>query len=170
MDTFEKITDDEYIQLINTNRAKLYKVAIAILKNDDDACDAIQEALLSSYKNLDSLKNKNYFLTWLTRILINKCYEIINKNKRNNNITEFTTENDLKYYDTYKIESRVESTLNKIDSDLREIVILYYYNQYTVQEIADILGIHLGTVKSRLFRARKQIGEIIKEEEGEIYE
>ena len=57
--------------------------------------------------------------------------------------------------------------LNKIDKDLKEIVILYYYDELSVNEIAEILEIPKGTVKSRLSRAREQIGKIIKKEEGE---
>ena len=79
----ESIMDKElFIELINKNRLKLYKTAISILKNDDDANDAIQETLLSSYKNYQNLKDKNLFNTWITRILINKCYDIINKKKK----------------------------------------------------------------------------------------
>lgn len=170
MEVSTKISKEEYVELINKNRTKLYKTAISILKNDDDACDAIQEALVNSYKHLDSLKNKEYFMTWLTRILINVCYSIINKNKKITYIDRTITEETQGYYDTYKVESTVESTLNKIDDDLREIVILYYYDDMSVSEISEILNIPTGTVKSRLSRARKSIEEIIKREDGEIYD
>ena len=169
METFNSISEEEYIELINQNRAKLYKTAMAILKNDDDACDAIQEALMSSYKNLQSLQNKQYFVTWLTRILINKCYDIIAKNKKISYVDGEVTENTAGYYDTYKVESSLENTLNKIDKDLREVVVLYYYDELSVSEIANILLIPDGTVKSRLSRARLQISKIIEKEEGEIY-
>lgn len=72
-----------FIQSINQNRLKMYKTAIAILKNEDDANDAIQDALYSAYKNYYNLKEKSYFSTWIIRILINKCYDIINKKKKN---------------------------------------------------------------------------------------
>lgn len=168
MNVSSNISDDEFIELINNNRNKLYKTAISILKNDDDACDAIQEALMSSYKNLDSLKNKEYFLTWLTRILINACYRIINKNKRVVSVDGTVTEETFGYYDTYKIESSLENVLNQIDDELREIVVLYYYNDLAVEEISSILNIPSGTVKSRLSRARNKIKEIIKRKEGEL--
>lgn len=168
MEVSNKITEQEYIELINSNRTKLYKTAIAILKNDDDACDAIQEALMSSYKNLDSLKNKQYFVTWITRILINKCYDIIAKNRKVSYVDGEVTENTASYYDTYKVESSLESTLNKIDKDLKEVVVLYYYDELSIEEISNILLIPDGTVKSRLSRARIQISKIIEKEEGDI--
>lgn len=156
-----------FIELINKNRLKLYKTAISILKNDDDANDAIQETLLSSYKNYQNLKDKNLFTTWITRILINKCYDIINKKKKIVYIEDSTIENTASYYDKYKTDSLLENVLNKLDDELREITLLYYYDDLSTAAISEILNIPAGTVKSRLSRARSKILEIIKKEEGE---
>ena len=82
---------------------KMYKTAIAILKNEDDANDAIQEALYSAYKNYYNLKEKNYFSTWIIRILINKCYDIINKNKKIAYIDDSITQNTTGVEDNYEI-------------------------------------------------------------------
>ena len=157
-----------FIQSINENRLKMYKTAIAILKNEDDANDAIQEALYSAYKNYHNLKEKAYFSTWIIRIVINKCYDIINKNKKIAYIDDSITENTTGIEDNYEVENSLEWVLNRIDKDLKEIVVLYYYDEISVSEIAKILEIPQGTVKSRLSRARIQIGEIIKKEEGEF--
>ena len=62
---------ETFENLVSTVKLKLYKTAMSILKNDDDACDAIQETLLSAYKNMDKLQNKQFFSTWIIRILIN---------------------------------------------------------------------------------------------------
>lgn len=154
--------------LISTMKVKMYKTAMAILKNDDDACDAIQEALMSAYRNFGSLQNKSYFSTWIIRILINKCYDIIQKNKKVtylNNKLEMN-END-RYYDTYSVESDVERILNSIDKDLKIVTVLYYFDELSVKEISEMLNIPEGTVKSRLSRARDKIYDILKKEEGE---
>ncbi|MBP3595967.1 MAG: RNA polymerase sigma factor [Clostridia bacterium] len=164
----ESIMDKElFIELINQNRLKLYKTAISILKNDDDANDAIQETLLSSYKNYQNLKDKKLFTTWIIRILINKCYDIINKKKKIVYIEDSTIENTTSYYDKYQTDSILENVLNKIDDELREITLLYYYDDLSTAAISEILNIPPGTVKSRLSRARSKILEIIKKEEGE---
>ena len=160
---------EQFIELINANRLKMYKTAISILKNEDDANDAIQDALYSAYKNYENLKDKKLFVTWLIRILINKCYDIINKNKKVVYIDDDSTiENTYGKSDTYDVENSLDWVLNKIDKDLKEIVVMYYYDELSVTEIADILEIPNGTVKSRLSRARSQISEIMKKEEGEI--
>lgn len=169
MENTEEISKEEYVELINENRAKMYKTAMAILRNDEDACDAIQEALLSSYKSLKNLKNKDFFVTWITRILINKCYDIIQKNKKIVYVDDQITENTLGYYDTYKTESTLEYVISRLDEELRQIVVLYYYDELKVGEISNILLIPEGTVKSRLSRARKKIEEVLEKEEGEKF-
>ncbi len=161
--------NEAFEQLIEANKLKMYKVAKSILKNEDDVCDAIQNALMSAYTNLNKLQNNQFFSTWLIRILINKSYDIANKNQRlYTNVTdidEYNTNDNLKSYDSYASESLVENVLTKIDDDLKTITVLYYYNDYSVNEIAMILDIPEGTVKSRLSRARSKIYEIIKSEE-----
>ena len=164
----KEINDNqEFINLINENRLKLYKTAMAILKNDDDASDAIQETLLSAYKNISNLKNKEYFTTWLITILRNKCFDLIKKNKKMVYVDDTVIENTEKYYDTYKEESSLEKCINQLEDELREITVYYYYDELSVKEIAGIVNIPEGTVKSRLSRARSKLKEIIEKEEGE---
>lgn len=80
--------DELFNELIIPLKAKLYKTGMAILKNDDDVCDALQEALISGYKNLEKLEKEEYFFTWMIRIMINKCYDIIKNNKKIININQ----------------------------------------------------------------------------------
>ena len=159
---------ESFERLVNTVKVKLYKTGMAILKNDDDVCDAIQETLLSAYRNFDSLREKQYFSTWITRILINKCYDIIKKNKKVAYLNEqMEVEEDGFYYDRYKEDSIVEKVLSQISSDLKLVTVLYYYDEFSVKEISEMLNIPEGTVKSRLARARDKMYEIMKMEEGE---
>lgn len=156
-----------FARLIESVKLKIYKTGISILKNDDDACDAIQETLISAYKNIGTLNNPEYFTTWIIRIMVNKCYDIIRKNKKVVYLNEkMQLENDA-YYQRYCDESELEGILNQIDTDLRIVTVLYYYDDLSVAEIAEILDIPEGTVKSRLSRARDRIFKILKKEEGE---
>ena len=158
--------NESFEYLIEKSKTKMYKTAMAILKNDDDACDAIQDALLSAYKNFDNLREKQYFSTWIIRILINKCYDTISKNKKVININQqLEKNNNDSYYDFYKEESLLETTLSQIDSDLKIVTVLYYYDDFSIKDISNALNIPEGTVKSRLSRARNQIYEVIKREE-----
>ncbi len=159
---------EAFERLINTVKVKLYKTGMAILKNDDDVCDAIQETLMSAYKNFGSLKEVQFFDTWITRILINKCYDIIKKNKKVAYLNEqMEVEANESYYDRYKEDSTVERVLSQINPELKLVTVLYYYDEFSVKEISEMLNIPEGTVKSRLARARDKIYEILKMEEGE---
>ena len=160
------VNEEKFINLINENRLKMYKTAMAILKNSEDVNDAIQDAILSAYKNINNLENINYFTTWIITILRNKCFDIIKKNKRVLQFDETILENQEKYYDIYKVESSLERTLNKLDEDLREVTVLYYYDELNIKDIASIINIPEGTVKSSLSRARDNIKKILEEEGG----
>ena len=160
-------TDKEtFSTLIESVKLKLYKTGMSILRNDDDTCDAIQETLIAAYQKYNTLENKEFFNTWIIRIMINKCYDIIRKNKQVTNINQKLMETADPYYEMYCNESEVEHILNMLDSDLKTVSILYYYDDLSIAEIAETLNIPEGTVKSRLSRARSKINEIYEAEKG----
>lgn len=156
-----------FSNLIVKVKYKLYKTGMAILKNDDDTCDAIQETLIKAYKNIKTLNSNEYFTTWIVRILINQCYDIIRKNDKIVSMNEKLQTNLNTYYELYSQESSLEYVLNMLDKDLKLVTVLYYYDDLSVSTISEILNIPEGTVKSRLSRAREKIYTILKEEEGE---
>ena len=121
---------EAFNSLIEENKIKMYKTAKAILKNEDDICDAIQETLISVYTNLNKLKENKFFSTWIIRILINKCYDIISKNKKVGNVIDISEAQDVKTYDKYDSDSIVNKALNEIDEDLKVITVLYYYDRF----------------------------------------
>jgi RNA polymerase sigma-70 factor, ECF subfamily len=148
-----------FISLINFSRPTMYKVAKSILKNDEDCADAIQESILKSFKSLKTLKNPQYFKTWLTRILINECSKILNQRK--NKVLLEQQNLSISHEDTYK-DMEVWQAVKSLEDDIRTIVVLYYFEDISVKEIASILDIPQGTVKSRLSRARERLGQILK--------
>lgn len=72
---------DAFTELMRSQMQNMYKAARAILNRDEDVADAISDTILACWEHLGSLKQAGYFRTWMTRILINKCYEQIRKNK-----------------------------------------------------------------------------------------
>ena len=120
---------EAFNELIEIHKIKMYKTAKAILNNEDDICDAIQETLLSIYKNINKLNEVKYFSTWAKRILINKCYDIIAKNKKTGNVVDITEVQEVKTYYKYNTDSVVEKALNEIDEDLKVVTVLYYYDR-----------------------------------------
>ena len=139
---------DAFCRLMDENVQSMYKIAAAYLKNDEDVADAIQDTILSCYENLKSLKQNRYFKTWMIRILINKCKDMIQKNAA----------------------MEWAQVLETLDSKYRLVVLLYYMEGFSVREISDALDMKESTVKSRLHRGRKQIAEMYgyKVKEGRV--
>ena len=158
--------EEELLEIIKKNKTQLYKVAKSILNDEEDINDAIQETLINAYNKIDTLKNKKYIETWITRILINKCYDIIDKNKVHERKVQKAIDTYSNYEnDNFEQRTIVQKAVSQIDEDLKLIVIMYYYNQFSVKEISKIMGIPSGTVKSKLSRARTKLYEILKREE-----
>lgn len=161
--------NEAFSRVIIQHKEAMYKTAITILKSEDDAYDALQEALIKMYKNISKLENKEAFNFWSRRIIVNCCYDLINKNKKVVDINSKLMENfEEAREDIYDCDDSLVKLLEKIDSDLRLTVTLYYYNDLSTKEIGQILQIPVGTVKSRLSRAREKLYELLKEERREI--
>lgn len=160
---------EAFSRVIIKNKEAMYKTAIVILKNEDDAYDALQEALIKMYRNISKLENKEAFNFWSRRIIVNCCYDLISKNKKVVDITTKITENfEETREDIYNCEDTLVQTLERIEPDLRLTTTLYYYNDLSTKEIAEILQIPIGTVKSRLARAREKLYQILQEERREV--
>lgn len=145
---------DAFTLLMEQNGKSMYKVARAILKNDDDVADAMQETVLTCWEKIDSLKKDELFRTWLIRILINKCNVIYRQRKAvisDENIPEAAV-----WEDEY---ANVEwkELLNCLEEKYRTVIVLYYVEGFKVREIADILQVGESTVKNRLVTARQKM-------------
>ncbi len=160
---------EAFAELIEEYKLPIYKTAKAILKDEDDVCDAIQDTALSIYKNIKNLKSEKYFKTWVIRITINKCNDILSKHKLNSEKKEKVTISSTLQHNSFdnKIVEKtdLELALNSLSQELRLTTILYYYNDFSISDISNILNISKGTVKSRIFRAREKLYQILSEEE-----
>jgi len=166
--------EEAFAKLIEEYKLPIYKTAKAILKDEDDVCDAIQDTALSIYKNISNLKNEKYFKTWVIRITINKCYDIIAKRKLNNEkvlkVQSNISQTNISFDNNVIVNTDLERTLDLLDEDLKTVTVLYYYNDLSISEISNILNIPKGTVKSRVFRAREKLYEILSKEEVDTNE
>lgn len=145
---------EAFLELMNNNSLAMYKVARAILNNDDNAADAIQNTILICFEKIHTLKKQEYFKTWLIRILINECNRILQHYQREKlpgDIPETMSQ------DPSIAEFEFKEMLNLIDEKYRLILILYYLEGFKIPEIAKLLEMNKNTVKTRLARAREQI-------------
>ena len=142
-----------FIQLVESNKQSMYKIARSYLSNDEDIADAIQDAIESCWRNLDQLEKPAYFRTWMTRILIHKCIDIIRKNRREHPVSDFPEYGaEHKDLDNYEFSELMKS----LDEKYRTILLLYYGEVFKISEIAQLLDMEENTVKTRLSRGRQK--------------
>ena len=150
----KKHNKEAFVKLVENYQGSMYKTAIAILQNDEDAADAIQETILICWEKIGSLRNAKYLKTWMTRILIHQCYAIYRENKR-----MVAADNLPDIMDGSENYGDIEwqEMLSYLNEKQRIVVELYYGQQFKVREIAEILQIGQSAVKSRLQAARKTL-------------
>lgn len=153
--------NEAFLELINENKLNIYRVARGILSNEHDIEDAIQNTVIKAYEKINTLKKNEFFRTWLVRILINECNEIIRRNKRVVSINE--SNHEERYNDCYE-NIDLTKAINSLSEELRITTVLFYFEDMSIKDIASVLNIPNGTVRSRLSRARKILREVIGED------
>lgn len=158
---------DAFVRLVKDAELTMYRVAKSMVKTDEACADALQETILKAYGSLRSVKEPRYFKTWLVRILINVCNQMLRTNRQVVLIEEWmdTPAASSSSYDKVEIQEAVDS----LEDDHRVIVTLYYFHDLSIKEIAQSLDIREGTVKSRLNRARNKLARFFgvnQREEG----
>lgn len=138
----------------------LFLVAVAYLHNTEDAEDALQEAALSAYRAIDSLKNKEYFKTWMTRIVINKCKNFT----KSRHFTEELNDNINAFYEINTDDFEIVDAICKMKRDSALYITLKFYNDMTYDEMAKSLMLPVSTVKHRTKKALSELEKILKGE------
>ena len=145
---------DAFLELMEKNSLAMYKVARGILNNDEDAADAMQDTILTCFEKIHTLKNPEYFKTWMIRILINECNKIHRHYKNFSRAEELP---EVPGQDMSIEEFEFKEMLGMLDESYRIILVLYYVEGFRIADIASILNMNENTVKTRLVRARVQL-------------
>ena len=156
----EEAKEKDYEEIINEIQKDLYKIAISRLNNEDDAKDAVQETLMKFYEYRHRINNPQYAKTWIVKVLINECNNIYISKKRKLNLMEKLQSNiELKISDIDKVEERVarEKIFKRLNEKEKEILNLYYENEYTTALIGKLLDMKENTVKSHIHRAKGKL-------------
>ena len=151
-------------------RDKLYRLAYSWCHNAALADDLVQETMLKALKNADRLRNHDMLDTWLYRILLNNWHDHLRVQGRNAELYDVGDESQPEHSDNYQqsqIVGRVRSSVERLPMSLREVVTLADFAGFSYAEIADIVDIPIGTVMSRLHRARKNLKEQLLDLAGE---
>ena len=154
------MTGEAFTKAINEMVQTLYRVSCSQLSIEADREDAVQETLHRAWEKRASLKNDHHLQTWVIRILINVCHDI--QRERQRLIPTEKISEPVIHAPTDTVDLR--NCLFQLDERERIPIMLHYIEGYEVREIAAILRIPQGTVKSRLDRGRRQLKDICREE------
>lgn len=145
---------EAFIALIEECKMTLRRVALGYLRNEEDVADAMQDTILDAYEHIGSLKKEEYFKTWLVRILINRCTKRYRMNQHKAYLEDYREEAQS---DAGKADVEFREMLSVLPDDSRAIFQLYYGEQFSIKEIAEILDMNENTIKSRLHRGKEQL-------------
>ena len=140
----------------------MFRAAKAILQNDQDAEDAVQEAICTAFARRDSLREMDKFRPWVLRILTNKCYDAC---RRRRNTVDLEAAGEVPAATGLDTAERLSlwQAVMSLSDDLRATVTLFYYDGMSVREIGGILGISEAAVKTRLRRGRERLRLLLDE-------
>ena len=156
-------------RLIEGSRQRAYNIALRYLRDEQDAMDALQESLIKVYRNLDRFQENSRFDTWVYRIVINTCNDMIRKTNR-----RISAESSQKPFSDHETRpepkdpgpgpeqqvlekerrNQILDVLEHLPKEHKEILILREIQGFSYEEITELLDCNLGTVKSRISRAR----------------
>lgn len=147
--------------IIMDNIDYLYRVAYTALRNEDNVDDAIQNTILKSFEKIHTLRKEEFFKTWITKILINECKNLMRKEKKIVYL-EDVERTEEEYIQEKEAKMDIKEVLKHLNDDYREVINYYYIQEKKVSEISKILKVPEGTIKSRLSRARKIMADMLK--------
>lgn len=169
----KKGDSDAFAKLFELTQEKAYYTALKITKNSSDAQDMLQDSYIKAFTSLDTLKDESKFKSWFNCIVANNCRNYIVKRKPNLFSEYSNDDSDIEFEDTLENDNEdflphevtdnketkrlIMQCINNLPEDQKLCIIMYYYDEMSVKEIAQALNVSEGTVKSRLNLARKKL-------------
>lgn len=179
---------DAFEELVNRYERKIYTVAYRLINNPDDASDLTQEAFLKAFQGIKSFRGEASFLTWMCRIVTNVCRDELRKRYRKpvdrledkitldeGEVTRQVSSHDPgpeELYEKKELQERLQDLIATLSPEFRLALVLRDIQGFSYEEIAKHLDCSLGTVKSRINRARNYLKEklILDREQNPIQE
>jgi RNA polymerase sigma-70 factor (ECF subfamily) len=177
VEQFQDGDRDSFDELVNRYEQKIYNLCCRFLNQNEDADDAAQEIFIKAYYSLDHFNRRARFSTWLYRIAVNHALNVQRSRRRkqwlrslsmiskieNDKIIQVHDQTEDPHSRLEKKEEieRVRQALDRLPEEQRIIVYLHRFQELSYKEIADILGLRLSTVESRLFHAKKRLTKLL---------
>jgi RNA polymerase sigma-70 factor (ECF subfamily) len=175
-------TDDEFVRCVQNYEVVLYKIAYQYVRNEHDAKDMVSETVYKGFKSRKSLKQPEFFRTWITKILISNCLNFLKRSKKIVLSNEKTQ--DFFYGGSYDRDLRIsgitgetqkdgdpledamlmDEALSRLRQEYKTVLLLRYYQDLSIRQTAKVMGVPENTVKTYTDRALKELKNILRED------
>ena len=146
---------EHFVKVIQEHKTAMFRLAYSIVLNQEDAEDVVSEAILKAYSHLNHLRHLKKMKAWIFQIVVNESKNCLSKRK------DFMCFDNMEYLTESEQEEGTATDLleyvYQLEDSFRFVVLLYYFDGFSVKETANILNLSEGTVKSRLSRARGKL-------------
>lgn len=154
---------DKVVKHIIENQDKFYRLAFSYVHNQEDALDAVQNAIYKALDQYETLKNEHAVNTWFYRILVNESLMLL-KHRKEEVLADDDSAMEIPYYEKgYDREDDLYDQINHLDVELQSIIKLRFFEELSLKEISDIMDMNLNTVKAKLYRGLKLLKQNILE-------
>jgi len=159
--------------LVDRYKDLVYTLAIRMVKNREEAEEVSQDTFIKAYKSLGRFKGDSKFSTWIYRVAYNTCLDRLKKNKRQQytvTIDEYTEhqvktiDNALDKIEIQEKQQAIKNCLELLPSEDSFLLTLYYFDELSLDEISKVVNLKPNNVKVKLFRSRKRLATILKEQ------
>lgn len=158
---FEKLVQQHY--------ERIYRTAYLYVHNEDDALDVVQEATYQAFTSIHSLKNPEYFMTWLTRIVIRCSAQVLKKKSNVVPLSDEILSNLPGQVNHMEESSQLLLAIQQLRENYRTAIILFYYYDYSIKMISGVMEIPENTVKTYLSRGKAELKKSYKNEEEDKF-
>jgi RNA polymerase sigma-70 factor (ECF subfamily) len=168
---------DAFGELVSRYQARLYNAAIRLVDNPEDAADVVQDAFLNAYQSLHSFKGDAEFFTWLYRIAFNAAISLKRKKRAAVSLDAVGSDGGIDPDDPSEYikpgaalerseeEAQLQGAMIRLSYEHREVLVLKDIEGLKYEDIAEILGVPIGTIRSRLHRARLELRDLLETED-----
>ncbi|CEN76232.1 RNA polymerase sigma-70 factor [[Clostridium] sordellii] len=152
----KKIKESKVKDYIVENQERFYKIAYSYVKNEDDALDIVHDAICKALQKIDTLKNIEVVKTWFYKILVNSAIDYIRKNNKYVSLSQEDMINEKISNDIYS-DIDLEQALNRLPEEYKSIIMLRYFEDMKIEEIANVLQQNINTVKTKLYKGLRRL-------------
>lgn len=159
-------------ELMAAHEDRVFGICLRVMRDRELALDAVQETFITVYRKVDKFTGESAFSTWLYRVAINTCYDQLRKIKRRAvdplpDATNPADPHSESAFTAVELRPDLQRALATLAPEFHKAIVLADMEALPLQQVADILGVPVGTIKSRVFRARRQLADALRNQNAD---